>query len=228
MLISSTIAPIERNSLPRLHFPHLVDLSLFNVDLHHPPDIRSLLSPSSLPSLRALGAHPLSWGSPSEVPLLPTALASLTSQLDVISLGILGFLTTSHALLDSPIGETTLLETIREKTLFDIRSSALYGEYGRGPSRPGSTPPTLQHIRIVNLDVSLEEFADMITFGALKLCDLVSIYLPLEDEPGAAARRLKKLLGDRGVEVVFEEFRDREEESLVSPMFWGARGGPRE
>ena len=67
----------------------------------------------------------------------------------------------------------------------------------------------------------------MIVFGTLRLCEPVSIYLPVEDEPAAGGRRLKKLLGDRAVEVVFEEFRDKEEESLVSPMFWRARGGPR-
>lgn len=130
----SHLAPLERNSLPRIHFPSLVHLSLYNVDLHQPPDIFYLLSPTALPSLRALGSHPLSWGSPSEVPHLPIALACLAPQLTAISLSIFGFLTPSHMRLGSLIAGPTLLETIREKTLFDLRSTACTGNTAAAPS----------------------------------------------------------------------------------------------
>lgn len=124
-----------------------------------------------------------------------------------------------------PVKGRTLLDEIRGKTQFGMDDYHFCNTFG-GPGPPRLLRGGRLHIRLYNLDApDTFDFTHYVRNGNLKIEQLRTLCLPaflldVEEQRPETAKELEKLLREKGVVPYFEELRERDEVSLVSPKFW--------
>lgn len=188
-------------SHPHYRLPTLVHLSLRCVNITQ--SALPLLSPSALPSLRALALHA---GMCDDEDVESNDIRDLVPQLEILSF--------------DPVEHSPPLAGANDKMLLDVDASEL-----RVPFSPYSHFLLYSHLRLRSTATGGDGVGDLLARAVQGLPDLKSLVLPLRTRKSGWHQRFLDACVERGVAVIYEERDDDDEDSLVSLAFWRERGG---